>query len=186
MKDKFEDQLSILLKQKLTFERFSSIDAYLKAYRRMLEQTHDSELFREMVSGYNRLIRKNDWSSTNFNVEVKVGDICFVDFGHSYINEVAYQHCALIVSMFNYKAFVIPMTSNLKTLAAAKNICEDGKEHLYYIGKIEGLNKPSVLFLNDAQYINTARIISKSSHIDPDSQLFEQILLSIKRCIFSK
>ena len=52
----------------------------------------------------------------------------------------------------------------------------DSKEHLYYIGMPEGLNKPSVLFLNDAKFINTARIIEIKSSLNIEGALFQDIL----------
>ena len=41
------------------------------------------------------------------------------------------------------------------------------------------LNKASVLFLNDAKWINSARVIDVKAHIDPNSHLFDKI----KKCV---
>ena len=43
------------------------------------------------------------------------------------------------------------------------------------LGLVKGLNRHSVLFLNDVKYINTARIIDIKAHISTDSILFQKI-----------
>ena len=53
------------------------------------------------------------------------------------------------------------------------------KRHLMRLPEIEGLNKSSVLFLNDAKWINSARVIDVKAHIDPNSYLFDKI----KKCV---
>ncbi|MDE8208759.1 hypothetical protein PT115_04715 [Erysipelothrix rhusiopathiae] len=98
-----------------------------------------------------------------------------MEFGQAFINEAGYQHFGLVMGIFNYKLFVVPMTSNYEIIRQARNINLFGKRHLYYIGKIPGLNKSSVLFLNDCKYVNSARIISIYGHIDPSSAMFKEI-----------
>ena len=69
---------------------------------------------------------------------------------------------------------MIPMTSNASTYAKAYDPLDNpqGKRNLMRIGKVEGLYKLSVLFLNDIRYVNTARVIDVKAHIPTDSQLF--------------
>lgn len=151
------------------------IEEYLFHMQEHLFQLHPLDAKRECISGFNRMQRK-DWISHE-QVKPKVGDICFIDFGQAYINEAGFQHFGLVVSNFNYKSFVIPMSSNRKTIQKAYNYpyAKDVRTHLYYIGLIEGLNKPSVLFLNDGKFINTSRIISVNAHINEDSKMFQEI-----------
>ena len=52
------------------------------------------------------------------------------------------------------------------------------------IGKPEGLNKPSVLYMNDARYINTARVIEVKAHIPTDSELFREIRMRFIHLFF--
>jgi hypothetical protein len=94
--------------------------------------------------------------------------------GQQYLNEAGYQHFGLIMSICAKKALVIPMTSNASTYAKAYDPKNNprGKKNLMRIGKVEGLNKESVLFLNDIRYVNTARVIDIKAHIPTDSSLF--------------
>lgn len=120
-----------------------------------------------LISEENYSIRGQCKDAQSLGVRIRVGDICFIDFGKAYINEAGFQHFGLILTIKNHKALVIPMTSNIKD--------EPNKEHLLHIGKIEGMAKKSTLFLNDARFINTARIIDVKAHIPKRSSLFQEI-----------
>ena len=130
-----------------------------------------------MISEANWKERNLLSSSSEFGIHARKGDICYMDFGQAYLNEIGFQHFAIIMSIYNLKALCIPMTSNIKTLESAYDPKRNpyGKKHLMKIGKIEGMAKPSVLFLNDVKYVNTARIIDVKAHLDPDSKLFHDI-----------
>ena len=54
------------------------------------------------------------------------------------------------------------------------------------IGLIPGLIRPSVLFLNDLRFINTARVIDVKAYISPDSSLFKRIEERVKEVVFSE
>ena len=49
--------------------------------------------------------------------------------------------------------------------------------------KLKGMNKNSVLFINDAKWINTARIIDVKSHLKVDSKKFSDIMNRVKDII---
>ena len=86
--------------------------------------------------------------------------------------------------MYHGKAFVIPMSGNYNAyLQAYSRQNPNGKQHLMQLGKIAGMRKPSVLFINDAKWINTARIIDVKAHLDKDSELFKDIKERVKRCL---
>lgn len=116
-------------------------------------------------------------SCEEFGMEVKPGDICYMDFGQAYLNEIGFQHFGLIMSVYRKKALVVPMTSNTETFARAfderKN--PNGCRHLMQIGMLPGMARPSVLFLNDVRYVNTARVIDIKAHLETDSSLFREI-----------
>lgn len=59
----------------------------------------------------------------------------------------------------------------------------NGKRHLMRLGKMKGMNKESVLFINDAKWINTARIIDIKAHLDKNSELFKEIKERVKDCL---
>lgn len=136
------------------------------------ESLNPKEAIAKIISEKNYMNRSLASSCDELGVWVKVGDICFIDFGKSYLNEAGYQHFGIVMKFMNNKALVIPMTSNTKTY---KEACLNQKPHLYPIGKIEGMHKHSVLFLNDARFINTARIIDVKANIPFNSQLFLEI-----------
>ncbi len=157
---------------------------YLMVYQLFLAELNRIELTMECMSGYNRMLRHHYWSSISLELSIRPGDICYFDFGHAYINEAGFQHFGLVISCFNHKAFVVPMTSKHHTLTQAMNVSDEGKAHLYYIGKIDGLHKPSVLFVNDARFINTARVISVNAHLPTDSLEFKKIKEALYDVIF--
>jgi hypothetical protein len=162
------------------------LQQYTSHYYQYLRSLPTKHMSRECISGMNRLARYNLRSSSQLNIHVNVGDVCYMDFGQVYINEAGYQHFGLILSIVNHKAFVLPMTSNSTTyqFATDPTRIEHGKNHLIQLGWIEGLNKQSVAFINDCKFINTARIISIKGHINPDGEMFKEIVERVRDAIF--
>ena len=143
-----------------------------KEENNLLVSLSDNEIFDYMVSKLNYCRRKMMGSCQDFNVNIRCGDICFIDFGNSYLYEIGYLHFGLILSMQRGKVFVVPITgSNTKV--------SGNKEHIMQLGKIEGMSKISACYLNDAKWINSSRIIDVKAHIPVDSELY----LSIKQRI---
>lgn len=148
--------------------------------QKMLKTLSKEEVYDYMICKLNYCQRKQYFSSKDLHVRVVVGDICFIDFGNAYINEIGYLHFGLVLSIVHTKAFVVPMSGNQKTYQKAD---KDQNIHTYALPCIEGLNKPSVLFLNDVKWINTARVIDRKAHIDPNGALFQTIKKRIKLLI---
>ena len=137
-----------------------------------------------MISEKNYRKRKNKVSCEQLGIRIRVGDICFIDFGMNYLNEAGFQHFGIIMKFCNSKAYVIPMSSNRFAYAHAYDENNpSGKRHLMRLEKQDGMNKNSVLFLNDAKWINTARIIDVKAHIDRNSALFAQIKERMMWCL---
>lgn len=105
-------------------------------------------------------------NASEYNVDVIEGNICCVDFGKAYKYEVGFLHLGLVIKMHNQKALVIPMSSNL----TGKDFEQD---NLYKL-EVKGM-QPSVLFLNDAKFINTARVIHVDRHVDVHSKQYKEI-----------
>lgn len=134
------------------------------------------EAIPRFVSEENLRTRRNLLSCNSQGVDIRIGDICYVDFGEAYINEIGFQHFALILNIYHGKAFVVPMSGNKNAyLQAYDKKNPTGKKHLMRLGKQKGMNKESVLFLNDSKWINTARIIDVKSHISKNGALFKEI-----------
>lgn len=117
-------------------------------------------------------------------VDIHIGDICYIDFGNTYIQEVGFQHFGIILSICKNKAYIVPMSSNQKAYSQA--YCKEnpkGKIHLMRLNKIGEMNKNSVLFINDSKWINTARIIDVKAHLNRHSELFKEIKERVKDMI---
>ncbi len=123
-------------------------------------------------------------SGEDIGIRVHPGDICWLDYGQSFNNEMGYQHFGLILSISHRKALVIPLTSNEEMYRKAGE-CSPHYDHLMQIGMPKGLRKNSTLFLNDLRYINTARILHTRAHIDVDSELFLEIRKRVTEILFS-
>lgn len=133
-----------------------------------------------LVSEKNYNTRRNIPSSKSLGFSIQPGDICYTDFGQAYLYEAGYQHFGLVIAVVHFKALIIPMTSNEKTYQ--KSLTSEGT-YLFPLGPISGLYKESVLFLNDAKFINTARIIDVKAHIPVTSKLFVDIKNKFKNLI---
>lgn len=167
-----------------TQDQESLIDHTLTAMKHYIQRQSPKDAVKILLSTQNYLRRGS--LKTNETLPLSAGDVCYIDFGQAYLNEAGYQHFGLILSMMNGKAFVVPMTSNPITYEQAydKQTNPQGKLHLMRVGQPQGLNKPSVLFINDAKYINTTRIIEVKGHLDIQGVLFEKIRRRVFRCIF--
>ena len=145
------------------------------------------EAMSRFISEQNLRTRRNTGSCFELGVDIRIGDICYIDFGEAYISEIGYQHFGIILSLFHNKAFVVPMSGNHSAyLQAYGKDNPNGKRHLMRLGRINGMNKESVLFLNDAKFINTARIIDVKAHLDRNSRLFTDIKERVHSCIDGK
>lgn len=142
------------------------------------------EAIPRLVSDLNLRSRRLASNCGELGVDIRIGDICYIDFGEAYIHEIGYQHFGIIVSIFHNKAFVVPMSGNHSAYVQAYGKDNpSGKRHLMRLGRMKGMNKESVLFINDAKFINTARIIDVKAHLDRNSELFLEIKNRVKRCL---
>ncbi len=146
----------------------------------------EGKMISRITSEANWLVRSKYSSCVELGINIRIGDICFVDFGEqSYLYESGFQHFAVILSFCHGKAFVVPMTSNpiMVNQAYDEQETPEGKRHLMRIGLVEGMAKESVLFLNDGKFINTARIIDVKANINKNSTLFLEIKKRLKECM---
>ena len=155
---------------------------YIAAKNMIYQDIMRNNYEKNLISEANWVLRSQCGCGEDIGVKVKPGDICFIDFGQSYLNEMGYQHFGLVMSISQKKALIIPMTSNTNTYMKAYDEVDnpDGLKNLMRIGLIHGLVKPSVLFLNDLRYINTARVIQVTTSISVRSALFKNIQKRMK------
>ena len=162
-----------------------AISDFVDTTRRQYENMPIKQATDILLSEYNYQNRSQLKSCRSFGFIIKPGDICYIDFGKAYLQEIGFQHFGLVINVFNAKAFVIPMTSNFNAFRQAYDPLynPDGLKHLMRLGRIEGLYKYSILFLNDGKFINTARIIDVKAYLDPSSKLFRDIRQRLIDCI---
>lgn len=183
MHDQLLNELvKIVQERNETIDLSDYIDRYLLIKKEYLNKLSNYETARELISDLNYRQRSAYKSSELIGFKVRVGDICYIDFGKAYINEAGFQHFGIVIGLNNSKALVVPMSSNISMYN--QSYCEqfypNGKRHLFRLPIVAGLKRKSVLFLNDLKYINTARIISVKGNIHPSSQLFIAINERIK------
>lgn len=158
------------------------VDYYLQEKNEDLKSMDKRQLSRLLISKLNYEVRNDYKSSELLGFKVRIGDICYIDFGRAYISEAGFQHFGIIIGYCNSKALVVPMSSNYSMYQ--QSYCEkkypNGKKHLYRLPSLCGLHKKSVLFLNDIKFINTARVIEVKGHINPKTSLFKDILLRVE------
>lgn len=147
-------------------------------YQRLLPGYADHNMKSEAMW----LLRGRYASGEDIGIHVTPGDICWMDYGQTFNNEMGYQHFGLVLSLCNRKALVVPVTSNEEMYRKAN---DRRHPHLFRIGMPTGLRRNSTLFLNDLRYVNTARILEKRAHIEPDSELFQEICDRIEDNLFS-
>ena len=154
-----------------------ALQAYMQSrtdlYSALLPQNVEGAL----LSDANWIIRGHYAGGDELGIEVIPGDICYMDFGQAYLNEAGFQHFGLVINTWCRKALVIPMTSNESTYEKAWDERENpfGKRNLMRLGIVDGMEKPSVLFLNDMKFVNTARVIEIRTHIDVYGELFHTV-----------
>ncbi len=141
------------------------VDLLMHLRKESLLSKKTSEAVSEVLSELNYQKRHRMAGASETGVWVKTGDICYIDFGNAYLNEVGNMHFGLILTIRHRKAFVLPLCSKGSVY----------KPHLVALGKLEGLAKESYVLLNDAKFINTARIIDVKGHLPPHSLQFKKI-----------
>ena len=182
MKEKLLKNLKECDKEKDIYVSEEVLNEYINETYGIYQEMPCKDALVSMLSEQNYRQRHKASGCEELGVWVRVGDICYIDFGLSYLNEAGFQHFGLVLKIVNNKAFVIPMTSNEKTYK--DSISNYRKNHLMPIGKVRGMNKNSVLFLNDAKFINTARIIDVKAYIPPTCPLFKEINRRLKELLF--
>ena len=159
-------------------------EAYMSDIKDNYESLSFKEAIAKLISEYNYRERSQSNNCAELGVDIRVGDICYIDFGCAYVNEIGYQHFGIIISIFHNKAFVVPMSGNQGAyISAYGKDNPNGKRHLMRLEKLKGMNKNSVLFINDAKWINTARIIDVKAHLDRQGKLFQEIKERVINCL---
>ena len=169
---------------KSVHEQNLMIQETMQSMKGFLHQQDPKEAARMLLSIHNYIQRCT--LDTQQTQDVMAGDVVYVDFGQAYLNEAGYQHLGLVLATFNGKIFVVPMSSNPETYHMAYDAIDnpEGKSHIMRFGQRCGLNRPSVLFLNDCKFINPNRIIDFIGYLEPTEPLFTHIQQRVFACLF--
>lgn len=159
----------------LTKSKHELIHEYIELYDNYLKQLPIKKVQMETISGINRFNRSDARYLSQFNHELAIGDVCYIDFGQAYTYEAGFQHFGVIMNIIGNKVFVIPMTSNEATYKKADPTNNYPIPELFQLKDVKGLYKASVCFLHDAKFINKARVISIKAHIGVNTTLFKQL-----------
>lgn len=156
----------------------------LSNYERLIQERSLEEALCLMVSTQN-YIERSQWKKNPF-INIRMGDICFIDYGSAYQLEAGYQHFGLVVSESHGKLFVVPMSSNPIIYKQAYDEIDhpSGKPHLHRLKKCCGLNRDSTLYLNDAKFISQARVIDIVGHLSPIDIRFKKIQSRLFKTVF--
>lgn len=163
------------------------IDQYLQSMREAYQQLMPGKVGRCMISEENWIDRGSLACGEEIGIKVRPGDICWMDYGQAYLNEMGYQHFGLIITICNHKALVIPLTSNESAYARAYDPVDNplGNRCLMRIGLIPGLRKASTLYLNDMKFLNTARMFEIRAHLEQNDPLFIEIKDRLREMLLS-
>ena len=166
----------------------TTLNHYIQSRKDLYGVLVPEKVKESMVSEENWIARYSCGGSEELGISVTPGDICYMDFGHAYLYEVGYQHFGIVLALWQKKALVVPMTSNETTYAKAYDPIDNpyGKSNLMRLGQLPGMNKPSVLFLNDMRFVNTARVIKVMAHLDVKSEKFWDIQDRINEHLFRR
>ncbi len=153
-------------------------------YKTLINQRPLDEALCLMVSTQN-YIERSQWKRNPY-LNIQVGDFCFIDYGSAYQLEAGYQHFGLVLSECNGKLFVIPMSSNPFIFKQAYDEFDHpkGKVHLHRLKKCCGLTRDSTLYLNDAKFISSARVIEVVGHLDSKDYRFKKIQDRLFKTVF--
>lgn len=157
--------------------RETVVNDYLQSMRKAYQELMPGKVGRCMISEENWIDRGAMACGEEAGVRVKAGDICWMDYGQAYLNEMGYQHFGLVVTIIMHKALVVPLTSSLSAYERAYDPIENptGNPCLMRIGLVEGLRKNSTLYLNDMKFVNTARMFEVRAHLSEEDPLFTEI-----------
>ena len=95
--------------ENIGYEKWSH---YIQLKKEIYDQYCPSVSKESLASEYKWLQRYGCRNGGDIGIHVVPGDLCFIDFGQNYFNEMGFRHFGLVVSICVQKALVIPMTSN--------------------------------------------------------------------------
>lgn len=155
-------------------------DGLIELIKSELLNMSTEEAINSLISEINYTERRKCFKNIKIadgKLDVKIGSICLIDFGRQYNLECSYVHPALVLSKSHKKLFTIPITSSKKQFQNASFWQYDNLVPFVYREYDKAnIKKDSTLFLNDAKWINSSRIIACIGEIDVHSKEFEEII----------
>lgn len=149
----------------------------LKNYERMLISKSVYEIALWVESNEHNINSRKNININNYSA----GDIILINLGeNNFMHEFSYIHPAVVISVQNENAFIVPCSSSIN-LSKFKNHTNE-----YVVGDIaNGFSRKTTLLLNNAKYVDINRIITILGKIDISflnflqEKLFEMLLPNI-------
>ena len=131
-----------------------------------IESMHSVERDSYLLSLYNYMYRKDNFPRHLSNI--RVGDICYCDFGDAYQYEIGYQHLGVVISIVKQKLFVVPIISEKheKILYTQYRLSKDS---------YSCLKNDSIALLNDSKWISKSRVIRIVGKMNAYGNDFKQL-----------
>jgi hypothetical protein len=72
---------------------------YIRSRTELYKKLMPSNVSGSMISEANWVIRSRYSSGDQIGINVTKGDICYLDYGQTYLNEAGFQHFGLVVQL---------------------------------------------------------------------------------------
>lgn len=134
-------------------------------------------------SSYSKYMPKEK-TLTKTEEKILVGQVCVIDYGKTYKNELSYVHYGLCIGKKEEKYFIVPMTTGSKW---RKNCYHPilnplkGKNNRQAL-ETEGFSRDCVLMIHDAKFISGGRIIGLDNLITNETIINEIQLQAFSVC----
>jgi hypothetical protein len=116
--------------------------------------------------------------------KILVGQVCIIDYGKTYKNELSYVHYGLCIGKKEEKYFIVPMTTGKKwrnNCYHPKNNTKPSKKYRQAL-KDEGFSKDCVLMIHDTKFVSGGRIIGIDNLITDENILNEIQMQAFSVC----
>ena len=118
-----------------------------------IESMHSVERDSYLLSLYNYMYRKDNFPRHLSNI--RVGDICYCDFGDAYQYEIGYQHLGVVISIVKEKLLYTQYRLSKDFYSCLKN--------------------DSIALLNDSKWISKSRVIRIVGKMNAYDNDFKQL-----------
>lgn len=146
-------------------------------FEKLLDSLKIDEVSRILATLNNWVLRKKDMDLCEVNLGLyNPGDIVMCDYGLGFYDEVGYYHAGLILSKWDRKYLIVPITSSA-TIFNSAAVYKDNKYIIVPSGHaVNGKLTPnSTLVLSDMKWVSSSRLFKTIGSMDVESEFFKHI-----------